>query len=109
MACSSAGLLGVTVSGFPNLFMQYGPNTHLGMIEAQADYTLGPMKKNAGVRCAQPRGKTSPVRAIQSRVAADLEKSVRSTAGASWWQARGRHHHQQLAARHHALQACARG
>jgi cation diffusion facilitator CzcD-associated flavoprotein CzcO len=38
--------LGITVSGFPNLFMIYGPNTNLGhnsiiyMIEAQAGYIL---------------------------------------------------------------------
>ena len=37
---------GVTVAGFPNLFMLYGPNTNLGhnsiivMIEAQADYVV---------------------------------------------------------------------
>lgn len=38
--------LGITVSGFPNLFMLYGPNTNLGhnsiiyMIEAQVGYVL---------------------------------------------------------------------
>ena len=38
--------LGLAVSGFPNLFMLYGPNTNLGhnsiiyMIEAQVDYVL---------------------------------------------------------------------
>ena len=38
--------LGLTVSGFPNLFMLYGPNTNLGhnsiiyMIEAQVNYVL---------------------------------------------------------------------
>lgn len=38
--------LGITVAGFPNLFMLYGPNTNLGhnsiiyMIEAQVDYVL---------------------------------------------------------------------
>ncbi|MFD3264065.1 flavin-containing monooxygenase [Phenylobacterium ferrooxidans] len=38
--------LGLSVTGFPNLFMLYGPNTNLGhnsiifMIEAQADYVL---------------------------------------------------------------------
>jgi cation diffusion facilitator CzcD-associated flavoprotein CzcO len=38
--------LGVTIAGFPNLFMLYGPNTNLGhnsiiyMIEAQVDYVL---------------------------------------------------------------------
>jgi cation diffusion facilitator CzcD-associated flavoprotein CzcO len=38
--------LGISVAGFPNLFMLYGPNTNLGhnsiiyMIEAQVDYVL---------------------------------------------------------------------
>ena len=38
--------LGITVAGFPNLFMLYGPNTNLGhnsiiyMIEAQVGYVL---------------------------------------------------------------------
>jgi len=38
--------LGITVSGFPNFFMMYGPNTNLGhnsiifMIEAQVRYTV---------------------------------------------------------------------
>lgn len=36
--------LGITVSGFPNLFMLYGPNTNNGsiiyMIEAQVDYVM---------------------------------------------------------------------
>jgi cation diffusion facilitator CzcD-associated flavoprotein CzcO len=39
--------LGITVSGFPNFFMLYGPNTNLGgnsiiyMLEGQIGYTLG--------------------------------------------------------------------
>lgn len=42
--------LGVTVAGFPNLFLLYGPNTNLGhnsiivMIEAQVDYLVEAMK-----------------------------------------------------------------
>jgi cation diffusion facilitator CzcD-associated flavoprotein CzcO len=43
--------LGVTVSGFPNLFMLYGPNTNLGhnsilvMIEAQAGYIIDAIRQ----------------------------------------------------------------
>lgn len=42
--------LGVTVSGFPNLFILYGPNTNLGhnsivyMLESQTDYVLGAIR-----------------------------------------------------------------
>ncbi len=43
--------LGVTVSGFPNLFMLYGPNTNLGhnsilvMIEAQVGYVIDAIRR----------------------------------------------------------------
>jgi hypothetical protein len=43
---SAQAYLGITVSGFPNLFMLYGPNTNLGhnsitfMIERQTEYIL---------------------------------------------------------------------
>jgi cation diffusion facilitator CzcD-associated flavoprotein CzcO len=42
--------LGITVSGFPNLFMLYGPNTNLGgnsiiyMLEGQIAYVLGALQ-----------------------------------------------------------------
>ncbi|MDO8189089.1 NAD(P)/FAD-dependent oxidoreductase [Conexibacter sp. JD483] len=49
--------LGITVAGFPNLFLMYGPNTNLGvgsiivMIEAQAGYVL------SALRLLRERGK----------------------------------------------------
>jgi cyclohexanone monooxygenase len=43
--------LGITTSGFPNLFMLYGPNTNNGsiltMIEAQVDYALRQIERIA--------------------------------------------------------------
>lgn len=40
--------LGIAVSGFPNLFMLYGPNTNNGsilhMLESQADYIVGKLR-----------------------------------------------------------------
>src|SRR5579859_7629625 len=42
--------LGITVSGFPNFFMLYGPNTNLGgnsiiyMLESQIGYVLGALR-----------------------------------------------------------------
>src|SRR5437764_8368909 len=50
--------LGVTVSGFPNLFILYGPNTNLGhnsiiyMLESQSDYVL------EAIQYARSRGAT---------------------------------------------------
>jgi cation diffusion facilitator CzcD-associated flavoprotein CzcO len=44
--------LGVTTSGFPNLFMLYGPNTNNGsiltMIEYQTDYVIGWLTRMVG-------------------------------------------------------------
>ncbi|WP_320671257.1 flavin-containing monooxygenase [Patulibacter defluvii] len=43
--------LGVTVSGFPNMFLTYGPNTNLGagsiiyMIESQANYVIDALQR----------------------------------------------------------------
>ena len=83
--------LGVTVSGFPNFFMLYGPNTNLGhnsilvMIEAQADYIVDVLKK------MQVRGvlsidvKQAVLEQYNRELQADLAKSVWSTAAASWY------------------------
>ena len=43
--------LGISVSGFPNLFLMYGPNTNLGhnsiivMIECQARYIVSAIRQ----------------------------------------------------------------
>jgi len=50
--------LGITVSGFPNFFMLYGPNTNLGgnsilyMLEGQIGYVLGALRALAAQRAA---------------------------------------------------------
>jgi cation diffusion facilitator CzcD-associated flavoprotein CzcO len=50
--------LGITVSGFPNFFMLYGPNTNLGgnsiiyMLEGQVGYVLGAIRALAAERLA---------------------------------------------------------
>jgi cation diffusion facilitator CzcD-associated flavoprotein CzcO len=83
--------LGVTVSGFPNFFMLYGPNTNLGhnsilvMIEAQANYIVDALRK------LQARGlKRLDVRRdvlddYNRRLQQDLAKSVWAATGASWY------------------------
>ena len=83
--------LGVAVSGFPNFFMLYGPNTNLGhnsilvMIEAQVGYVpdaMGKMRAR-GVRRLDVR---RPVMdAYNRRLQQDLAKSVWSTIDASWY------------------------
>lgn len=78
--------LGLAVSGFPNLFMLYGPNTNLGhnsiiyMIEAQVDYVLQ----------ALATGRPLSVKAeVMARYNDDLQQQLANTpwAGActSWY------------------------
>ena len=83
--------LGVTVSGFPNFFMLYGPNTNLGhnsilvMIEAQAGYIidlLGKMQARSLQRADVKRRVMDEYnRALQQ----DLARSVWAATGASWY------------------------
>jgi cation diffusion facilitator CzcD-associated flavoprotein CzcO len=83
--------LGVTVSGFPNFFMLYGPNTNLGhnsilvMIEAQADYILDALSKMQ-VRGLKRIDVKQPVMDEYNRsLQQDLARSVWATTGASWY------------------------
>jgi cation diffusion facilitator CzcD-associated flavoprotein CzcO len=83
--------LGVTVCGFPNFFMLYGPNTNLGhnsilvMIEAQVDYVLDAMAqmKARGLRRLDVRREV--LEAYNRDLQRDLAKSVWATTRASWY------------------------
>lgn len=79
---------GVTVAGFPNLFLLYGPNTNLGhnsiilMIEAQVGYMVEALKA--------ARGKPLKVKPeAQARFNAQLQHDLQDTAWAgscsSWY------------------------
>ncbi len=77
--------LGVTVSGYPNLFLLYGPNTNLGsnsivfMLEAQIGYVLGALQALDRERLAWV-----DVRAdVQRRFAAWVDATSRRTAWTS--------------------------
>ena len=75
--------LGITVAGFPNFFMLYGPNTGLAhnsivyMIECQVDYVIACLKRlNAGlVRAIEVRQE------VQDRSNARLQRRL---AGSVW-------------------------
>lgn len=81
--------LGLSVTGFPNLFMLYGPNTNLGhnsiifMIEAQADYVLQALDAIAEA------GPLSVKQEIADAYNADLQKALAVTPWAgsctSWY------------------------
>lgn len=84
--------LGITVAGFPNLFLLMGPNTGLGhnsmifMIEAQVRYAL------QCIQTLQQRGlKTLEVRpevqeAFNAELQTSLERSVWASGCNSWYQ-----------------------
>jgi cation diffusion facilitator CzcD-associated flavoprotein CzcO len=83
--------LGVTVTGFPNFFMLYGPNTNLGhnsilvMIEAQVDYILDALRKMRARGVQRIDVRRDVLEAYNSELQQGLRKSVWSTIGASWY------------------------
>ena len=74
--------LGVTVSGFPNLFLLYGPNTNLGhssivfMLESQIHYVLQALKllRRRGARALEVRAD------VQHRFNAGLQRKLADSA-----------------------------
>ncbi|MEU5797412.1 NAD(P)/FAD-dependent oxidoreductase [Streptomyces sp. NPDC047813] len=83
--------LGVSVSGFPNMFMLYGPNTNLGhhsilfMVECQIDYVLKALGSLDG-----DRNRTLDVAPeVQRRYNEELQRDLAGTAFAagcaSWY------------------------
>lgn len=84
--------LGITVSGFPNMFVLYGPNTNLGhntitfMLERQVEYTV------KALRAMSERSlKAIDVkRSVQERFNRDLQSALAKTTWAdphcrSWY------------------------
>ena len=76
--------LGITVSGFPNMFVLYGPNTNLGvgsiivMIEAQVRYALD------AIRRARRTGAALDVRPeVQAASAGRVQERLRGSVWAS--------------------------
>ena len=86
-----AAYLGMTVSGFPNFFMMYGPNTNLGhnsiifMIECQANYIVGMIRKlfDQGIGALDLR--QDIMDAYNERIQKELSTSVWATTDRSWY------------------------
>lgn len=84
--------LGLTVSGFPNLYMLYGPNTNLGhssivyMLESQINYIVDAVKKlrGKGLRYLDLRSE------VQSEFNREVQERMKRTVWAqgctSWYQ-----------------------
>jgi cation diffusion facilitator CzcD-associated flavoprotein CzcO len=90
--------LGITVAGFPNFFMIYGPNTNLGhnsitfMIERQCEYIVQAIGESArrGVAAIEPS------RMAQDRFNAELRQALARTTWAdpkcsSWYKTAAGH------------------
>lgn len=82
----AAAYLGITVPGFPNMFMLYGPGTNLGhnsiihMIESQAAFILGKIREGGVHEVAQ-----AAYDRHQDRLAADLAETAFAADCNSWY------------------------
>ncbi|MGH6996633.1 MAG: flavin-containing monooxygenase, partial [Phenylobacterium sp.] len=78
--------LGITVAGFPNLFMLYGPNTNLGhnsiiyMIEAQVAYVLQALAQGRPLAV-----RPEVMAAYNDKIQADLAHTQWAGACTSWY------------------------
>lgn len=82
---------GISVSGFPNLFMLYGPNTNLShssivfMLESQIHYVLLCLRQLKAEKAAFMEVKPARQRAFVDGLQARLAKSVWATGCTSWY------------------------
>lgn len=88
--------LGITVAGFPNLFLLMGPNTGLGhnsmvfMIEAQARYARQAIAALLGRGHGSLEVREDLARRFQRRIESRLERSVWNSGCNSWYLDGGR-------------------
>ncbi|MFN2375791.1 MAG: flavin-containing monooxygenase, partial [Candidatus Binatia bacterium] len=87
--------LGVTVAGFPNFFMLYGPNTNLGhnsiifMIECQVRYVVGCLEALKKKGAAWLDVKPAVMARFNEQLRRQLAKSVWATGCTSWYKTEG--------------------
>jgi len=83
--------LGVTVPGFPNLFLLYGPNTNLGhnsivyMLESQIDYVVDAIRYCASHALRSLDVDEALCRRYNDELQRRLHKSVWSSGCSSWY------------------------
>jgi cation diffusion facilitator CzcD-associated flavoprotein CzcO len=83
--------LGITVSGFPNLFLMFGPNTGLGhnsmifMIEAQARYAVQAVRALRRNALASLEVRSSVEQAFRAEMTRRLKGTVWATGCRSWY------------------------
>jgi len=83
--------LGVTVPGFPNFFMLYGPNTNLGhnsiifMVERQVEYVVRLLRSMRARAIAAIDLRPDVMDAFNARLQADLAGTAWAADCASWY------------------------
>ncbi len=88
---SPEAYLGTTVSGFPNLFVLYGPNTNLGhnsivyMLESQMTYVLSALAAMAGRGAASVEVRPQVQDAFNVEMQERLQGSVWNSGCSSWY------------------------
>ncbi len=84
--------LGITISGFPNLFLMMGPNTGLGhnsmifMIEAQSRYATRAIVALRDRKLASIDVRPAVEDAFRAELARKMKRTVWSTGCSSWYQ-----------------------
>ncbi|PYM92081.1 MAG: 4-hydroxyacetophenone monooxygenase [Candidatus Rokuibacteriota bacterium] len=83
--------LGISVAGFPNLFILYGPNTNLGhnsilfMIECQVRYVMDCIRALAKGELASIDVRAEVMRAYNDRLHGVLDRSVWAKTDTTWY------------------------
>jgi cation diffusion facilitator CzcD-associated flavoprotein CzcO len=83
--------LGMSVAGFPNFFMTYGPNTNLGhnsilfMIECQARYIVDCIRQLVARDLKYLDLRREVMDAYNERLQQELERTVWAATGKSWY------------------------
>jgi len=82
---------GMTVPGFPNFFMLYGPNTNLGhgsaifMLECQANYTVASIKAALAKKCNVIEPKVEATEKSYLEMESEMDRTVWSAGCSSWY------------------------
>jgi cation diffusion facilitator CzcD-associated flavoprotein CzcO len=83
--------LGMTVAGFPNFFMMYGPNTNLGhnsiifMLECQTRYIVDCVRQLFGRRIDSIDLRADVMESYNAKLQQELSRTVWSATGKSWY------------------------
>lgn len=83
--------LGITVAGFPNLFLTYGPNTNLGhnsiifMIECQVRYIIDCVEQLVARDLKHMDLRRDVMEAYNARLQEELRATVWAATGKSWY------------------------